>query len=930
MFSIFVSIFIINIYHILPNMGCCAVRFLNRSSIKRNIMTIYITTTLVTFAIVYYVLFSNWISTADGILSTIAKDMNQTIYGEFEGFVKLPQYLNEVTENQIRNGVLDFDDETIRDKFFVGLLSAHGSTPIYSISIGTEKGEYYGARRNKDNNVEIMKNNTDTGGKSRYYKVREDMTAGELVVETGRFDPRTRPWYKAAKESGKTSFSPLYKHFVLDDLTVSVGTPVYDKEGSLIGVLGTHITLSRMDQYLNDIVKRNGASAVIVDKNTGELVANSLQIPNFKVDADGSLKMTGINEINNSSIIRGYENYLANNDEDHVVVNGESSHINISEFKTTGVDMLLITSIPDAILTRDIYETIRLTIIFSTIIMLTLSFLYISYVGNLLKPLESLNLSAKKLNDGNFDERAKIFREDEIGKLAATFNMLAATIGSHVEDLETKVKDRTEDLEATNTVLQENREQLKLILDSTAEGIYGMDTEGLCTFCNESALRMLGYSSQEELLGKNMHFQIHHTRRDGTPFPLSECKIMESFKNGRGVYVDDEIFWRKDGTFFDVRYSSYPQYRDGKMVGSVITFMDNTERKKNEEHIKYLTYHDPLTNINNRLFFEEQIPVLDTEDNLPISVIFGDLNGLKLTNDIFGHAAGDRLLTEAAAAFKKASGNEGLAARIGGDEFALIMPNTDADRAKDVIEEIRKSFSNENSNDIIGSVSLGASTKTSAEESMHEMIEIAENLMYKDKTINRNKNNKNMIRKIINNLHNRSPREKRHSENVSVLCEKIAEEMGLSKALIKRLGENGYFHDIGKIVLEDDILNKHRDLTEEEYRKMQQHSVVGYRILNLFDDTIDLAEGVLSHHEHLDGTGYPKGIKGEEIPLSSRIIAVAEAYDAMTNDNYDRRKTNDEAVEEIIRLSGVRFDKDAVEAFIKISKKQDQETKTDQ
>ena len=911
-------------------MGCCAVRFLNRSSIKRNIMTIYITTTLVTFAIVYYVLFSNWISTADGILSTIAKDMNQTIYGEFEGFVKLPQYLNEVTENQIRNGVLDFDDETIRDKFFVGLLSAHGSTPIYSISIGTEKGEYYGARRNKDNNVEIMKNNTETGGKSRYYKIREDMTAGELVVETGHFDPRTRPWYKAAKKSGKTSFSPLYKHFVLDDLTVSVGTPVYDKEGSLIGVLGTHITLSRMDQYLNDIVKRNGASAVIVDKNTGELVANSLQIPNFKVDADGSLKMTGINEINNSSIIRGYENYLANNDEDHVVVNGESSHINISEFKTTGVDMLLITSIPDAILTRDIYETIRLTIIFSTIIMLTLSFLYISYVGNLLKPLESLNLSAKKLNDGNFDERAKIFREDEIGKLAATFNMLAATIGSHVEDLETKVKDRTEDLEATNTVLQENREQLKLILDSTAEGIYGMDTEGLCTFCNESALRMLGYSSQEELLGKNMHFQIHHTRRDGTPFPLSECKIMESFKNGRGVYVDDEIFWRKDGTFFDVRYSSYPQYRDGKMVGSVITFMDNTERKKNEEHIKYLTYHDPLTNINNRLFFEEQIPVLDTEDNLPISVIFGDLNGLKLTNDIFGHAAGDRLLTEAAAAFKKASGNEGLAARIGGDEFALIMPNTDADRAKDVIEEIRKSFSNENSNDIIGSVSLGASTKTSAEESMHEMIEIAENLMYKDKTINRNKNNKNMIRKIINNLHNRSPREKRHSENVSVLCEKIAEEMGLSKALIKRLGENGYFHDIGKIVLEDDILNKHRDLTEEEYRKMQQHSVVGYRILNLFDDTIDLAEGVLSHHEHWDGTGYPKGIKGEEIPLSSRIIAVAEAYDAMTNDNYDRRKTNDEAVEEIIRLSGVRFDKDAVEAFIKISKKQDQETKTDQ
>jgi diguanylate cyclase (GGDEF)-like protein/PAS domain S-box-containing protein len=911
-------------------MGWYAVKFLDRSSIKRNIMTIYITTTLVTFAIVFYVLFSNWISTSDEILSTIAKDMNQTISIEFDGLIKLPQYINEVTEQQIKNGVMDFNNETVRDKFFVGLLSTHGSTPIYSISLGTEKGEYYGARRNKDNVVEIMKNNSETGGKSRYYKVREDMTAGDLVVETGLFDPRTRPWYKVAKENNKTSFSPLYKHFIMDDLTVSVGTPVYDGKGSLFGVLGTHITLSRMDNYLNNIVKQNGAAAVIVDKNSGELVANSLNIPNFNVDVNGTLKRTHINEIKNSSIIQGYKNYLVNNKEDHITANGESSHINISEFKTTGVDMLLITSIPDAILTRDIYETIRLTIIFSTIIMLTLSLLYMSYVGNLLKPLESLNLSTKKFTDGSFDERAKIFREDEIGKLASTFNMLAATISSLVEDLESKVKKRTEDLEDTNSILQESRGQLKLILDSTAEGIYGMDTEGRCTFCNKSGLSMLGYTAQDELLGKNMHDMIHHTKLDGTNFPVTECKIMKSFREGKIAIVEDEIFWRKDGTSFDVRYSSYPQHRDGILVGAVVTFMDNTEHKKSEEHIKYLTYHDALTDIKNRIFFEEQITVIDTEENLPISVIFGDLNGLKLTNDIFGHAAGDNLLVEAAAAFKKASGDNGIAARIGGDEFALIMPHTDAERAKEIIAEIRKSFSNEGSNDIIGSVSLGSGTKTSMEESIPEMIEIAENLMYKDKTINRNTNNKNMIRKILNNLHNRSLREKRHSENVSVLCEKIAEEMGLSKAQVKRLGENGYFHDIGKIVLEDGILNKHRDLSEEEYRKMQQHSVVGYRILNLFDETIDLAEGVLSHHEHWDGTGYPKGIKGEEIPLSSRIIAVAEAYDAMTNDNYDRRKTHNEAVEEIRSLSGIRFDKNAVEAFVKVYEKLDQETETDQ
>ncbi len=910
------------------NVRWCAVRFPKRRSIKKNIMTIYITTTLLTFGFVFYALFSNWISTSDELLSTIAKNMNQTISIEFEGLIKLPQYINEVAEQQIKNGVIDFNDEKIRDKFFVGLLNTHDSTPIYSISLGTEKGEYYGARRNKDNIVEIMKNNSETGGKSRYYKVREDMTAGELAVETGIFDPRTRPWYKAAIENGRTSFSPIYKHFVMDDLTVSVGTPLHDREGSLIGVFGTHITLSRMDNYLNNIVKQNGAAAVIVDKNSGELVANSLQIPNFKVDANGTLKRIKINEIKNSSIIRGYENYLVNNDEDHVTANGESSHIYVSEFKKTGADLLLITAIPDAILTRDIYETIKLTIIFSTIIMLTISLLFLSYVDDLLKPLESLNKSAKSFTAGDFKARAKVLRNDEIGKLANTFNMLTSTISRHVENLEIKVKERTEDLQTINAALNENREQLKLILDSTAEGIYGIDTEGVCTFSNESTLKMLGYSGQDELLGMNMHDLIHHTRPDGTPFPQDECRIMQSCKKGESVYIDNEVFWRKDGTSFDVRYSSYPQYRNGILVGAVVTFMDNTEQKKSEEHIKYLTYHDALTDINNRLFFEEHIPVLDIEENLPISVIFGDLNGLKLTNDIFGHAAGDRLLVDAAAAFKKASVGNDIVARIGGDEFALIMPHTDADRAKAVIAEIRKSFSNEDSNNIIGSVSLGSSTKTSAEESIQEMIEIAENLMYKDKAINRNTNNRNMIRKIINNLHNRSLREKRHSENVSVLCERIAEEMGLSKSEIKRLGENGYFHDIGKIVLEDGILNKHRDYSEEEYRRMQQHPVVGYRILNLFDETIDLAQGVLNHHEHWDGTGYPKGISGEEIPLSSRIIGVAETYDAMTNDCYNRSTSHEEAIDEIKSLAGAKFDIDVVNAFIRVIQTEDQHKTT--
>jgi HD-GYP domain-containing protein (c-di-GMP phosphodiesterase class II) len=144
--------------------------------------------------------------------------------------------------------------------------------------------------------------------------------------------------------------------------------------------------------------------------------------------------------------------------------------------------------------------------------------------------------------------------------------------------------------------------------------------------------------------------------------------------------------------------------------------------------------------------------------------------------------------------------------------------------------------------------------------------------------------------------------------------------MNLPEAQVNRIAENGYFHDIGKIVLDDNLLNKHRNFSEEEYREMQQHSVAGYRILNLFDETIDLAEGVLNHHEHWDGTGYPKGIKGEEIPLSSRIISVAESFDAITNDYGDKSKTLQEAITEIKRFSGIKYDPAVVDAFIKAIK----------
>ena len=134
--------------------------------------------------------------------------------------------------------------------------------------------------------------------------------------------------------------------------------------------------------------------------------------------------------------------------------------------------------------------------------------------------------------------------------------------------------------------LQQSEERARLILNSAAEGIFGCDSDGTCLFCNTAAAQLLGYDAAEQLIGQNMHALEHHTRKDGTPFPIDDCPIYLGFLENRGVHVDDDIFWRRDGSSFPVEYWSHPLIREGKTVGAVVTFFDITERKTAEEAVR--------------------------------------------------------------------------------------------------------------------------------------------------------------------------------------------------------------------------------------------------------------------------------------------------------------------------------------------------------
>lgn len=565
-------------------------------------------------------------------------------------------------------------------------------------------------------------------------------------------------------------------------------------------------------------------------------------------------------------------------------------------------------------MTKHILHT---AIIFVYGLLLLSTALSIWTVLRLLKRIGILIATSERIAEGDLSQRIPIPKNDEIGRISASINRMANTVSALINNLEATVDKRAVELELTNKALIESREQLRIILDSTAEAIYGIDMNGRITFCNVSCVNLLGFPHQDALLGREMHSLICHSRGDGTPVTAEECAILRGLKRGEKTHVTGEIFWRADDTCFEVEYFSYPQYKDGIVVGAVVTFMDITERRKDEEKILYLSGHDPLTGLMNRRGLEETLKVKDNEHNLPISVIFADVNGLKLTNDIFGHKAGDNLIQKTAGILKKAGREGDIIARVGGDEFILVLLRTGPDEAEKIVQRIKAGLSGEKVEAIRCSMALGTDTKTEVSQSIEKTMSNAEDAMYREKTLNRKANNSETLNAIISTLHEINPKEKRHSIRVGELCEGIARALKLPETEVYKVKRAGFLHDIGKVVLKKDVLENRRPPTESEIREIQQHTATGYRILNLFDDTVDIADAVYSHHEMWDGSGFPQGLKAEEIPLISRIISLAEAYERrMPDTEEDRRNKKEEVIRYIRNNRGKRFDPELTDVFI--------------
>ena len=354
---------------------------------------------------------------------------------------------------------------------------------------------------------------------------------------------------------------------------------------------------------------------------------------------------------------------------------------------------------------------------------------------------------------------------------------------------------------------------------------------------------------------------------------------------------------------------------------------------------------DHLTGLLNRRGFQRVLEVelaRSERHDRPFSVLLGDCDYFKSLNDSLGHQAGDQALVMIGRMLDGGKRRPDVAARIGGEEFALVLPETGHHDAYMTAERLRTRFAELFAGRPIPlTMSFGVATYPMHGRTPDDLLRAADEALYAAKSLGRDRSVLHSpeiggilagrkeehrlgaeahIATVVNlaqALDMRDTGTARHSQTVARLCEQMGRELGLDEARIKRLRLAGLLHDIGKIGVPDSILMKPGALTGEEFEQMRKHPEIGARILG-GSSLDDIRAWVLAHHERPDGTGYPHGLSDAEIPLEARILAVGDAYEAMTADRVYRRALGADAARDELRAgAGTQFDAAVVAAFLR-------------
>lgn len=425
--------------------------------------------------------------------------------------------------------------------------------------------------------------------------------------------------------------------------------------------------------------------------------------------------------------------------------------------------------------------------------------------------------------------------------------------------------------------------------------------------------------THEDFMKKHLNLNINigdnylDKYKEDTEHKKNVLNHLENALRGETIYDEFSYTFGDEEIFISSTYIPiYDKY--DKLIGININLDDITEQKENETEMLNLSYRDSLTGLYNRRSLTTKIQELEKEQNL--GIIYFDINGLKFMNDAFGHEDGDKLIVTIVKEIESVIPQDSLVFRFGGDEFIAIIKNLTLKRNELLAEKIVSNLSSKKINEISISLSYGVAARHKS-ENIEDTIKRAEDNMYENKILFSESNYLSNIDNILTKLYEIDPKLETHLENVRKYSYLLGKELGLSDHELEMLEKIAKLHDIGKVNISEELVNQSID-NRKDVLKMKQHVEIGYRILSRLPKYFEIAFDVLTQYENFDGSGYPKRLKGTDIPIKARILRITNTYDF---DTLYKGLSKEEALNRLKQYNGIKYDPIILNKFIEVINK---------